>query len=191
MLSTLIPLHKSLFLWIYRFNLEHPEYHHLIYIIAEKIDIYIVIAAFFVLFFLVYRSKKATIGEHFKLLVKEGFRITLAVSVAWGTSYLIKEITHLPRPYLRFPQEITPLFNYGGFDSFPSGHATVLMAIGVMIFLHNKYFGWAFIVLAMLVSLARVAAGIHFPIDIFVGWIIGGGLSLLVYKKIKFKKISL
>ncbi|MCD5390013.1 MAG: phosphatase PAP2 family protein [Candidatus Pacebacteria bacterium] len=187
MISTLIQLHKTLFLWIHSFTLNYPEYHHITYIIAEKFDIYIVIVAFMVLVFFIYQSIEHTSWKHFNFLIKEGFRIVTAVGVSWGASYIIKQITHLPRPYLRFPDEVTRLFDYGGFDSFPSGHATLLMAFGVMIFLHHKHIGWIFIILAVLVSLARVAAGIHFPIDIIIGWIIGGGLSLLIYNKMKFK----
>jgi len=185
MFRLFIQLHKDLFLWMNSFVSNFPEYNNTVYIIAEKIDIYVILLAFFTLSYFVYKSIEYTSWKRFKFLIKEGIKIVVAVISSWGLSYLIKNIVMAPRPFLRYPDEVNKLFDYGGFNSFPSGHATLFMALGVMISLHHKRAGYVFIFLAIIIGIARVTAGVHFPIDILIGWFIGGFVSLLVYKNLK------
>jgi undecaprenyl-diphosphatase len=186
MLNSLIQFHKDTFLLLHSLVLNNLEMQKIIFIIAKKIDYYVIGLAFIVLVYFVYQSIEETSFKRFVYLAKEGLKIFISVCVSWLISYLIKIATHLPRPFLRFPNEVNQLFDYGGFDSFPSGHATLFMALGVMIYLHHKKTGYFFIFLAVIISLARVIAGIHFPIDILVGWFIGGFVSLFIYKRIIF-----
>jgi membrane-associated phospholipid phosphatase len=185
MISFFIKTHKDFFLFLHHIALDNPQFNKIIYFIAEKFDTYVLILAFFVLFFFVYQSIEHTSWKRFHFLMKEAIRIVVSVVSAWGFSYIIKNILKAPRPYLRYPNEVTKLFDYGGFDSFPSGHATLFMALGVMIYLHHRRAGIIFIIFAIFISLARVIAGVHFPIDIFIGWLIGGGISYFVYRRLK------
>jgi undecaprenyl-diphosphatase len=58
--------------------------------------------------------------------------------------------------------------------SFPSGHATRAMMLGVLAMgLGPAWFGWLLIVWAPLVGLARVSMGVHYLSDIAAGWILG------------------
>ncbi len=192
MISTFIQFHNQIFYWMHSFTKIHPEYNHVIYIIAEKIDNYIIFFAMLTLLFFVFHSLEDYHIKRFINLIFEMGEILAAIIIAWAVSYSIKIATALPRPVLRLHQGVQPLFKYGGFDSFPSGHATLFMALGVMIYLYHKKVGSLFIFFALIIALARVVAGVHFPIDIIVGWIIGGGISLLVYhifKKIKLQSI--
>lgn len=185
MINLLIQLHKDLFIWMHNLTTVFPECNNLIYVLANKIDNYVVLLAVLVLIYFVYQSVEHTSWKRFLFLIKEMVRIITAVLVSWGISYVIKNITKLPRPFLRFPNEVIHLFDYGGFNSFPSGHATLFMALAVMISLHHKHIGYLFVFFAVLISIARVIAGIHFPIDILVGWILGGVVSLFIYKKLR------
>jgi undecaprenyl-diphosphatase len=185
MINFLLQIHKDFFLFLHNISLNNPQWHKTIYFIAEKLDTYVLILAFSALFYFVYQSIEHTSWKRFRFLIKEGIRLVVAVVSSWGLSYLIKHMVKAPRPYLRFPEEVTKLFDYGGFDSFPSGHATLFMALGIMIYLHHRRAGIIFIILAIIISLARVVSGIHFPIDIFIGWIIGGGISYFIYRKLK------
>ncbi len=185
MLNVLIQYHKQLFLWMYSFTLTYPKYNNLIHFIADKLDNYVILLAAIVLFYFVYKSIEYTSWKRFYFLIKEGIRLVVVVCISWSISYLIKNIVRFPRPFLRFPNEVTQLFDYGGFNSFPSGHATLFMALAVIVSLHHKHIGYLFIFFAIIISIARVMSGIHFPIDILAGWIIGGGISLLVYRVLK------
>ncbi|MDO8483158.1 MAG: phosphatase PAP2 family protein [bacterium] len=57
--------------------------------------------------------------------------------------------------------------------SFPSGHATFFFALSTVLYLYNKKLGVFFLVLSAIMGLARVAAGVHYPLDIVGGAILG------------------
>ncbi len=74
---------------------------------------------------------------------------------------------------------IESLFDHAANASFPSGHATFFMALAVYFLLiggkREQTFGWFLFVSAILIGIARVATGIHWPTDVLAGWA-GGAL---------------
>ncbi len=78
----------------------------------------------------------------------------------------------VPRPFVQFPHN-TQLFSYGGFDSFPSGHAAFASLIATLGYLKNKRLWMSLSLCAILVGVARIVSGVHFPVDIIVGYMIG------------------
>jgi undecaprenyl-diphosphatase len=64
--------------------------------------------------------------------------------------------------------------------SFPSGHATFFMALAVSIFLSHKKAGYLFMFFALLIGIARIIAGVHFPVDILGGFVIGALVAFFV-----------
>jgi membrane-associated phospholipid phosphatase len=78
--------------------------------------------------------------------------------------------------------------------SFPSGHTTSAFTIFCVttLFVHNKRWGYFFILLAFLVGYSRVYLFQHFVIDTYVGSIIGTSCALAAYGFIpNFKKLTL
>lgn len=57
--------------------------------------------------------------------------------------------------------------------SFPSAHATIAFSLAFAVYFHNKKWGRVLLLLATLVSLARVAAGVHYPSDALGGMLVG------------------
>ncbi len=57
--------------------------------------------------------------------------------------------------------------------SFPSGHVIFIFAFTTIVYFYNKKLGWWFGILGLLIGLARVAAGVHWPSDILGGIILG------------------
>ena len=86
-----------------------------------------------------------------------------------------------PRPFVALP-DVTQLIYITPYDSFPSGHATAFAAIATAMFLYNKRVGVWFIFAALLVGMARIAAGVHYPIDILTGYLIGFAVTFFAYK---------
>lgn len=185
MMQLLTQLHTDLFFWFHSFSQSNSEFHGVITFVANTIDNYVLVLALLTFLFFILKSFERKTPRRFFYIFMEMIRILTAVCVSWGLSYVIKHITKLSRPYLRFPEQVTALFPYGGFDSFPSGHATLFMALAVMMMLHHRRVGFVFLFFAVIISLARIIAGVHFPVDIVMGWIIGGGISLLIYRNLK------
>lgn len=180
MINTFIQFHNEVFFGLYNLAQNSETLQFWVYIIAERLDWYVILAAIF--FVLLHQHKRRDTKSEFvshRSLV-EGIVASIGIVGAWGISYLLKITFALPRPFLRFP-EITPLFLHGGFNSFPSGHATLFAALAVAMYLNHKKTGIFFILAAFLIGIARVIAGVHFPIDILAGWLLGTLVSVLVH----------
>lgn len=76
--------------------------------------------------------------------------------------------------------DVKPLFTYGGGDSFPSGHAAFFASVSVVLLYHHPRLGILSTFFAIAIGFARVASGIHFPVDIVGGYILGVVVSLAV-----------
>lgn len=190
MIETFIQLHTNLFYWLHSLSNGSDEFKFWLYFIAEEIDIYIIFLS--ILFMLVHRhSRKGNRPEMVShQALKEGLFVTSSILVAWAISYVMKITFMMPRPYIRFVSEVVPLFPYGGFDSFPSGHATLFAALATALYIGHKKVGIIFGITAFFIAITRVIAGVHFPIDILVGWIIGVvTVSVVHYYMVKNKQI--
>lgn len=73
-----------------------------------------------------------------------------------------------------------PLADHIQSGSFPSGHAAFFFALALTVFYFNKLWGWRFLAMAMVISLARIFVGVHWPSDILAGAIIGLGSAFLI-----------
>ncbi|MEK9132142.1 MAG: phosphatase PAP2 family protein [Patescibacteria group bacterium] len=67
--------------------------------------------------------------------------------------------------------------------SFPSGHTTVMFAIAFSLFYVNKKWAIIYLILATVSAISRVIVGVHFPMDI-AGGILVGLLSALISKAV-------
>lgn len=67
-----------------------------------------------------------------------------------------------------------------GWSSFPSDHATLFFALATGLALVSRRIGFAAMAYVFIViCLPRVYLGIHYPTDILVGMILGGGITWL------------
>ena len=98
--------------------------------------------------------------------------------LAWILAYILKIIIYTPRPFEVF-SNIVPLFSESGY-AFPSGHATFFMALAFALFFNHKKAGYVFILFALLIGIARIIAGVHFPVDILGGFILGFFIAFFV-----------
>lgn len=100
----------------------------------------------------------------------------------FGVVELIRFLYPRERPFVA--NGLDALINQNPLESsFPSGHATFFMALAVYLILAgDKKLGWFILISAVAIGLARVAAGVHWPSDIIVGWLVGGLISWLVFK---------
>ena len=83
----------------------------------------------------------------------------------------IRFFYHHPRPFVTL-SGVHQLFFETGY-SFPSGHATLFFALSAVIYTKSKFAGLVFFFLSALMSIARVMAGVHYPLDILGGAVLG------------------
>ena len=60
--------------------------------------------------------------------------------------------------------------------------SAVAMALAVIVTLYFPKVGIPFIILALLIGFFRVAAGVHFPLDILAGFAIGTLIAMIVHQ---------
>jgi len=99
-------------------------------------------------------------------------------TLAWISAHILKFLFHTPRPFEVFPK-IESLISETGY-TFPSGHAAFFSALALSIFFFHKKAGYIFMFFALIIGLARVVAGIHFPIDILGGFVLGAAIAYFV-----------
>lgn len=95
----------------------------------------------------------------------------LSALSAWLISKFFKDFFYTPRPFLISGN--TPLVNYSSDGSFPSNHTAAAFAIAVTVFLHHRRLGSVLIILALLIGVSRIFGGVHYPVDIIGGAVIG------------------
>jgi membrane-associated phospholipid phosphatase len=115
--------------------------------------------------------------------------ILIPVFIAIVFSEVLKALFQAPRPWVSL-NDVRTLFEYGGFDSFPSGHATTYSALALSAYFYSKRIGVFFGIVALSIGLSRVAVGIHWPLDIGAGFAIGFSITYLyqlyLRKKVPF-----
>ena len=107
------------------------------------------------------------------------FLIFTPAVIGWILVTILKDVFSSPRPFIKFGELVNPLFTHGGMDSFPSGHATFFGALALSMFLVNKKMGYFFIFFAIIIGLARIISGIHFPVDILSGYLLGVAIVII------------
>jgi undecaprenyl-diphosphatase len=94
---------------------------------------------------------------------------------------IIRYFFYQPRPFLVL--NISPLINHSDVAAFPSGHIAFYFVLALSVWHLNRRLGWWFLGLVLLMGLARIFVGVHWPSDI-IGGILVAGLSFLIVKTI-------
>ena len=177
-------MNHTIFLSLYNLS-HHSIFWDKVFTFTAHILPYLVIVGAFI--FLLFHHDIVKSKNPFAELIKKWKEVLISFfsgASAWVVATLIKTIVKAPRPYIIFPN-ISPLLEKTDF-SFPSGHATFFMALGVSIYLSHKKAGIIFIILAFLIGISRIITGVHFPVDILTGYVIGIIIAIvfnLIFKK--------
>ncbi len=106
--------------------------------------------------------------------------VSAVVSVVVATA--ISLIVFRERPEFAYPLLVHALVRHANDSSFPSSHATGAFATAAAIFFGGAALGWPYLILAVLVGVARLAVGVHWPTDVVAGAVIGGAGGLVVLR---------
>lgn len=129
----------------------------------------------------------------FKKYRRCGFMVLLAlIAGLLICNIALKNIVARTRPCY-IDESIILLVGNPSEYSFPSGHSVSSMAAAMTIWLHHKKIGWVAIILALLMGLSRLYVFVHFPTDVYGGFIIGMLIALGLHSienNISAKKIK-
>jgi len=171
-------LNNELFFFFYNLTQRSEIFDQIVIFIADIFPyIVVVLAAVFLLFHNEVLSSPNPIKEFIKKW-KEITLVFFSSVLAWFLAYVLKYLFHTGRPFDVF-SSVTSLFSETGY-AFPSGHATFFMALAFSIFFSHKKVGYVFIFFALLIGIARIVAGVHFPIDILGGFVLGFAIAFFL-----------
>ncbi|MBI2025060.1 MAG: phosphatase PAP2 family protein [Candidatus Harrisonbacteria bacterium] len=119
--------------------------------------------------------------KNWKIRFQNFALITLVAILSRGLlTEIIRFFYFRARPFVEL--NFAPLINHSAEASaFPSGHAAFYFALGLSLFLINRFWGSIYILAALLMGIARIAAGVHWPLDILFGFLVAL-VSLIVVK---------
>ena len=119
---------------------------------------------------------------HFKRVTffKAGFSIIVALVARFPLIWLIQLFINRPRPFV-VDQKVVNILSYNSTNSFPSAHATFFFALAVYLFLLDKKLGILMVAVTVLMGIARVFVGVHWPSDILAGAFLGIFAVLLFF----------
>ncbi|MEV4034834.1 phosphatase PAP2 family protein [Streptomyces umbrinus] len=103
----------------------------------------------------------------------------LAAGVAVLVNVPIRGFVERPRPFVDH-DGLDVLIGGKSDFSFVSDHATLMMAMGVGLFVANRKFGIVGIVLGLFGGFCRVYMGVHYPTDVIGGFALGTAVVLLL-----------
>ncbi len=128
---------------------------------------WIAIAFLAVLVLCLYKQKKAAINA------------LIAGILVWVINTIIHWYSYVPRPFVQYG--IEPLIEHSATSAFPSDHAAVSFAIAVSLMLYNWKIGIFAVFAAFIISIIRVVAMLHYPIDVIAGAGLGIISAILVW----------
>ena len=111
-----------------------------------------------------------------------GLRVGIILLLSSSVNDALKITFHGPRPYWTSMDVI----RYASESSFgvPSGHAQIAIGVwGMMAASIRKWWGWLIATLIiLLIGISRLYLGVHFLLDVVLGWLIGALLLWLVLR---------
>jgi undecaprenyl-diphosphatase len=104
----------------------------------------------------------------------------LGVLLAWQVIILIHQLYPHPRPQATdLPAQA--LVDRAIGSSLPSQHTTFAFLVATIVFCLRRRLGIAFLAGATIIGLFRVVAGVHWPLDILAGAVLGIIFGYLTY----------
>lgn len=161
---------------LYLFNLlngltiKYPVLNPLFAFMGDGLAYVAIVVLFY--FLLIHKDKKRGAQELLMMVGVAGF--------AWFAAHFFKSIFDTVRPFVAMT-EVVPLFPQDPDGAFPSGHATFFSALAMMMWFYHKSIAVGLVVIAIVIGFGRVISGVHFPIDILGGYILGTLISIISY----------
>lgn len=120
-------------------------------------------------------------GPRFADWRRAGVAAVLSAGLALAVGKVISELVDRSRPFVADPHGVHLFSPHAADPSFPSDHATAAFAIAVAIVLRKRGWGIVALIAATVLSVGRVAIGIHYPSDVLAGAVLGAAAALALW----------
>jgi undecaprenyl-diphosphatase len=114
----------------------------------------------------------------------------LSAGLALAIGKAISELVDRSRPFVADPGGVHLFSGHVADGSFPSDHATAAFAIAVAILLRKRGWGIFALVAAAVLSVGRVAIGVHYPSDVLGGAALGTAAALALWTPLVRAKVD-
>jgi undecaprenyl-diphosphatase len=105
----------------------------------------------------------------------------LSAGLALAIGKVISELVDRARPFVADSGGVHLFSAHAADPGFPSDHATAAFAIATAIFLRHRGWGIFALVAAAVLSVGRVALGVHYPSDVLAGAALGAAAALALW----------
>lgn len=105
----------------------------------------------------------------------------LSAGLGLAVGKVISELVDRARPFVADPHGVHLFSAHAADPGFPSDHATAAFAIAVAILLRKRGWGIVALVAATVLSIGRVALGVHYPSDVLAGAALGSAAALVLW----------
>jgi undecaprenyl-diphosphatase len=105
----------------------------------------------------------------------------LSAGLALAIGKMISELVDRPRPFVVDSGGVHLFSGHAADPSFPSDHATAAFAIAMAIYLRHRGWGVVALIAAAVLSVGRVALGVHYPSDVLAGAALGIAAALALW----------
>jgi undecaprenyl-diphosphatase len=105
----------------------------------------------------------------------------LSAGLGLAVGKVVSELVDRARPFVADPHGVHLFSGHAADPGFPSDHATAAFAIAVAILLRKRAWGMVALALAAVLSIGRVALGVHYPSDVLAGAALGSAAALVLW----------
>ncbi len=121
---------------------------------------------------------------------RERKAIILAV-LAIPIAILLIKVIHIfinePRPFVTY--QFLPLADNTPDASFPSRHATIASLIAFSYVYFKSKWSTLFLIIMIWIGISRIYVGVHYPLDIIGGFLVGIGSLIIAKQIVSFLKV--
>ncbi len=163
-------MNEQLFLFIH----GGAGYYHLLdafFLFVTNIWVPLLVVGSLLYFFIALPFRRKNLMDRISAYKLAGL-FTISLLFVWVIVEFIKGVVAFPRP-AELLENLQTLSVFGSYDSFPSAHTAFAFAVAIFIYHYSKPAGMLVFAMAVFVGISRVFVGVHFPLDVICGALVG------------------